>query len=71
MGKISGANFEILEKIVDVLAIDVFEMLKRKTSGVFYLPEETGEIPIYVIGDGVNDLTLEFEVIQDPTITKT
>ena len=71
MGKVSGANFEILEKIVDILAIDVFEMLKRKTSGVFYLPEETGEIPIYVIGDGVNDLTLEFEVIQDPTITKT
>jgi len=70
MGKISNANFEILEKIVDTLVIDVFEMLNRGTSGVFYLPEETGEIPIYIIGEGVNDLTLEFEVIHDKTIVK-
>jgi hypothetical protein len=70
MGKISNANFEILEKIVDTLVVDVFEMLNRGTSGVFYLPEETGEIPIYIIGEGVNDLTLEFEVIQDRTIIK-
>ena len=70
MGKISNANFEILEKIVDTLVVDVFEMLNRGTSGVFYLPEETGEIPIYIIGEGVNDLTLEFEVIQDKTIVQ-
>ena len=70
MGKISNANFEILEKIVDTLVIDVFEMLNRGTSGVFYLPEETGEIPIYIIGEGVNDLTLEFEVIHDKTIVQ-
>lgn len=70
MGKISNANFEILEKIVDTLVIDVFEMLNRGTSGVFYLPEETGEIPIYIVGEGVNDLTLEFEVIHDKTIVQ-
>ena len=70
MGKISNANFEILEKIVDTLVVDVFEMLNRGTSGVFYLPEETGEIPIYIIGEGVNDLTLEFEVIHDKTIVQ-
>ncbi len=69
MGKVTGANFEILEKIVDTLIVDVFEMLNRETSGVFYLPEETGEIPIYIIGEGVNDLTLEFEIIHDKTIS--
>lgn len=61
-------RFELLETIVDDLAVDVIKMLKRKTSGVFFLPEENDEdTPLYEY-TGVNPLTLEFEVIQDKTI---
>ena len=63
-------RFELLETIVDDLVVDVIRMLERKTSGVFYLPEENDEdVPTYQY-DGVNDLTLEFEVIQDKTIAQ-
>jgi len=33
-------RFELLETIVDDLIVDIVRMLERKTSGVFYLPEE-------------------------------
>jgi hypothetical protein len=61
-------RFELLETIVDDLIVDIVRMLERKTSGVFYLPEEKDEETMTYSYKGVNDLTLEFEVIQDPTI---
>jgi hypothetical protein len=61
-------RFELLETIVDDLIVDIVRMLERKTSGVFYLPEENDEETMTYSYKGVNDLTLEFEVIQDPTI---
>ena len=34
-------RFELLENIVDSLIVDMVKMLERKSSGVYYLPEET------------------------------
>ena len=63
-------RFELLENIVDSLIVDMVKMLERKSSGVYYLPEETDEDTMTYDFKGVNDLTVEFEVIQDKTITE-
>lgn len=63
-------RFELLENIVDSLIVDMVKMLERKSSGVYYLPEETDEDTMTYDFEGVNDLTVEFEVIQDKTITE-
>jgi len=50
-------RFELLETIVDDLIVDIVRMLERKTSGVFYLPEENDEEVMTYSYKGVNDLT--------------
>lgn len=63
-------RFELLEEIVDGLIVDMVKMLERKSSGVYYLPEETDEDTMVYDFEGVNSLSVEFEVIQDKTITE-
>jgi len=61
MKKIVKTNLEMLEIIANALVSDIVNVLKRGTTGYFYLPDEDLGEGIYIF-DNLSALTLELEI---------